>query len=313
MNNQQPIQYQQIPIQQQQQPQQPQQQNAQQQQQQRPTTTNIVSPIQIQPQPQQQQQQPQQQNPSLISPRNNTKNTTISSNASPINPITSPLPTTTMLTQNLLSIENKATQLQQINKEIFRLLKITTPTTSTPSSSSSSLIQDNNNNNDNNNNSSSNDINSLEYFKNVHLLNQYKTKVFELIKELQNDLVNQNPNTYFLTPVLNDQQDTLFYEPPLPITNNNNNNNNNNTAESLNPEGNTEINNSEKMIETSPILPFTAEQHNTKLFIEKFQQHLTVETVQKQLQEWDSVSKDRDKLNKNADRVKQTLFNDKNR
>ncbi|EAL67462.1 hypothetical protein DDB_G0279981 [Dictyostelium discoideum AX4] len=303
MNNQQPIQYQpqQIPIQQQQ------QQNAQQQQQ-RPTTTNIVSPIQVQQQPQQPQPQQPQQNPSLISPRNTTKNTTISSNASPINPITSPLPTTTMLTQNLLSIENKATQLKQINKEIFRLLKITTPTTST-SSSSSSLIQDNNDNNNDNNNSSSNDINSLEYFKNVHLLNQYKTKVYELIKELQNDLVNQNPNTYFLTPVLNDQQDTLFYEPPLPIANNNNNNNNNNnTTESLNPEGSNELNNSEKMK-----LPFTAEQHNTKLFIEKFQQHLTVETVQKQLQEWDSVSKDRDKLNKNADRVKQTLFNDKNR
>ncbi|KAN0016217.1 hypothetical protein ACTFIU_006179 [Dictyostelium citrinum] len=304
MNNQQqqqqqPIQYQpqQIPIPQQQQP----QQNAQQ------PTTNIVSPIQAQ----------HPQNPSLISPR--TTNTTMVSNTPPINPITSPLPTNTMLTQNLLSIENKATQLQQLNKEIFRLLKITTPTTSSPS-----FIQDNNdgnnnnncnndnknNNNNNNNNNKNNNINSLEYFKNVHLLNQYKTKVFELIKELQNDLVNQNPNTYFLTPVLNDQQDTLFYEPPLPITNNNNN-----TVAPLNPEGSTEPNTTattDKM-ETSPILPFTAEQHNAKLFVEKFQQHLTVETVQKQLQEWDSVSKDRDKLNKNADRVKQTLFNDKNR
>ncbi|EGC35760.1 hypothetical protein DICPUDRAFT_91967 [Dictyostelium purpureum] len=260
---------------QQQQPQTIPQQNVQ-----SPIPQNINSPRVAQPIPQQQ--------PNTITSPISTG--TIVGNVT--QSIAPPLPTSSLLSLNLISIENKAIQLQQLNRDIHQLVKLITP-------------PNNNSNNNNKNNTSSQQPDLAEYNKNVQLLNQYQIKVQNIIKQIQQDLNNPNLQLYFLTPVLNDehQQDSLFYDPYYPPT-----------AEQLQQQQQQpkpiEIDSEQDpmQVETASTAPETLEQHNQRMFLEKFKRQLSPETINKQLQEWDSVFKDREKLNKNSDRVKISIF-----
>eukprot|EP01132_Coremiostelium_polycephalum_P003274 gene3274-4101_t len=151
-----------------------------------PNYTNI-SPQQPQTQQQPQQhtnmpqQQQQQQYPTYqsIIPQSMTIDTihTTGGNTNPnapSNTITSPsLPLNSIFSQNLISLETKITQLQSINKELYQLVNSSQPFITSGGGMNPNIMK----------------------------IYEKKKLVTDLIKEIQNDLVNNN--LHFLVPVIN--------------------------------------------------------------------------------------------------------------
>ncbi|KAF2078031.1 hypothetical protein CYY_000669 [Polysphondylium violaceum] len=194
----------------------------------------------------------------------------------------SPLPSSSLFAQNLIKVEDKVQQLQVLNNEIYALLNSCisptgstaplAPPTADPLLSGASSSATNNT---------------------IQLVYEKKARVQEIIKSLSQDIIQNN--LYFLIPILNDPslESILFAADDVPLA-------------------------SDAAIEQPTPTPTPSPHPNAKLdasalqqkiFLEKFQHHLTPEVIGTQSNQWDSLSKERDKLIKNTDRSKSTLLN----
>jgi len=204
----------------------------------------------------------------------------------------SPLPSSSIFAQNLIKVEEKVTQLQTLNHEIYTLLNSTiSPTGSTtPLSPPDPSILSSSSSTSNNNTSNSH----------IQLIYEKKSRVQELIKSISADIIQNN--FYFLIPILSDPSFDIIFA----------------SEDTVNTSSSSDSMNTDQPIPTPTTNPPPPLSNSTKLdsnslqqkvFLEKFQHHLTSDVTSTQSNQWDSLVKERDKLIKNTDRAKLTLLN----